>query len=143
VGPIEISEGIASTDFDQVHLWLASSYWSPGIARELVEKAAMGSSLVVNARLDGLQVGYLRVVSDKTTFGWICDVFVDESARGRGIAKEMVRYALQHPEHQGFRRWVLATRDAHEIYAACGFEALWEPQRWMIHFPGGTPVQIG
>jgi GNAT superfamily N-acetyltransferase len=140
---MEIREGFDSVDFDAVHIWLASSYWSPGIGRDRVEKAARGSSLVLSGFVDGVQVGYLRVVSDNTTFGWLCDVFVDERHRGRGYATTLVSYAVAHPEHQGFRRWLLATRDAHAIYEKCGFEPLWEPERWMTYFPGGTPARIG
>ncbi len=122
-------------DFERVHGWLASSYWTPGIDREMVEKAARNSSLVVGAFLDGEQVGFLRVISDKTSFAWVADVFVDESARGLGAAKRMMRYAQSHPEHQGFRRWVLATRDAQGLYETCGFKLIPNPQNWMIYFP--------
>jgi GNAT superfamily N-acetyltransferase len=139
---IDVREGVENVDFDVVHPWLASSYWSPQITREKVERAARGSSLVLSATWNGAQAGYLRIISDKATFAWVCDVFVGESFRGRGIAKAMMRYALAHPEHQGLRRWVLATKDAHDVYRACGFEELWEPDRWMIYFPGGTPVTI-
>jgi GNAT superfamily N-acetyltransferase len=127
----EISDDRAQIDFARVHGWLASTYWSPGIARERVERAAAGSSLVVGAYLGGEQAGYLRVVSDQVTFAWICDVFVDEAHRGRGIARAMVRFALTHPDHQGLRRWLLATADAHAVYAGCGFKPLDNPERWM------------
>ena len=119
-------------DFARVHAWLSSSYWSPGVSRETVEKAARGSSLVIGAYRGVEQAGYLRVVSDKATFAWVCDVFVDEAHRGRGIAKAMVRFALADPEHQGLRRWLLATRDAHEVYRAVGFKPLPAPEKWMI-----------
>ena len=105
------------------------------MVREKVERAARNSSLVVGAYRGGEQVGYLRLVSDKTTFAWVCDVYVDEVHRGRGIARAMVRFALAHPEHQGLRRWLLATQDAHDIYAACGFKPLDNPERWMFLRP--------
>ena len=133
----EISDEVSRVDFEVVHSWLASSYWSPGIDRQKVEKAAKHSSLVVGAYLGGRQAGYLRVVSDYATFAWVCDVFVGEEFRGKGLAKAMMRFALAHPEHQGLRRWVLATKDAHDVYKACGFNALPEPQRWMILRPNG------
>lgn len=128
----ELDDDPQRLDLCRVHAWLTSSYWSPGVTRDVVERAAKGSSLVVGAYLDGEQVGYLRVVSDKATFAWIADVWVDEPHRGNGLARAMVKFALDDPQHQGLRRWVLATRDAHDIYAACGFEPLPEPQRWMI-----------
>ncbi len=130
-----LDDELARIDFARVHAWLASAYWSPGISREKVERAAQNSSLVVGAYRDSLQVGYLRVVSDKTSFAWICDVYVDEAHRGLGIARAMVRFALAHPDHQGLRRWLLATRDAHGVYGSAGFEPLPEPQRWMIYSP--------
>jgi len=131
----ELSEDLNRIQFDRVHHWLTNSYWSPGIARSKVEKAAANSALVVSAFLDGVQVGYLRVISDRTTFAWICDVYVDQGARGAGIGKAMVRYALEHPEFQGLRRWALATKDAHGVYEACGFIPLPMPERWMAFLP--------
>lgn len=132
---MEIRFGHEASDFDRVHPWLASTYWSPGISRELVEKAAQNSSLVVNAYDGDAQVGYLRVISDRATFAWICDVYVDESARRQGVALTMLTAAQSHPDHQGFRRWVLATKDAHPVYAKVGYEPLPEPSRWMIRVP--------
>jgi GNAT superfamily N-acetyltransferase len=134
-GGYEVVEGIERVDFERVHAWLASTYWSPGIARERVERAASNSSLVIGAYLGLEQAGYLRVVSDRTTFAWICDVFVSEDHRGKGIARSMVQYALAHPEHQGLRRWLLATADAHGVYAECGFKPLENVERWMFLRP--------
>jgi GNAT superfamily N-acetyltransferase len=135
----ELDDDRDRVNVHRVHGWLTSSYWSPGVSREVVERALRGSSLVVSAYLNDEQVGYLRVVSDKATFAWICDVWVDQPHRGKGLARAMVNFALAHPDHQGLRRWVLATRDAHEIYAACGFQPLPEPQRWMIRKLGNVP----
>ncbi len=101
----------------------------------MVERAARHSSLLVGAYHQGLQVSYLRVVSDRTTFAWICDVWVDEAHRRRGIARAMVRFALAHPEHQRLRRWLLATTNAHGVYQAVGFEPLAEPHKWMTYRP--------
>lgn len=128
----EISSDRTRIDFERVHSWLSSSYWSPGVSRERVEQAARGSSLVLGAYLDGTQVAYLRVVSDRTTFAWICDVWVDDDHRGLGIAKAIVRSAMADPDHADLRRWVLATRNAHPVYAACGFQPLPKPESWMV-----------
>jgi GNAT superfamily N-acetyltransferase len=138
---IELREGVDAIDFDRVHAWLASTYWSPGVDRDLVERAARGASLVVSAYDGETQVGYLRVVSDRATFAWVCDVFVAPEARGMGLAKRMVRHALSHPDHQGLRRWMLATADAHGVYRECGFDALEQPERFMVHLPGKTNGQ--
>jgi GNAT superfamily N-acetyltransferase len=131
----EIDDDPARPDFARVYTWLTNSYWSPGITRERVELAAAGSSLVVGAYLDDVQVGYLRVVSDRATFAWIADVFVDPDHRGKQIANAMLRFALEHPEHQQLRRWILATRDAHEVYSQVGFIPLPHPERFMILKP--------
>jgi len=139
----ELDDDITRIDFTRVHSWLTNTYWSPGIVLEKVTRAAEGSSLVIGVyqRNDGenatdQQVGYMRVISDKATFAWICDVYVDEAHRGQKVATAMVSFALAHPEHQGLRRWVLATLDAHPVYAGVGFTPLPEPARWMIHLPG-------
>lgn len=131
----EIDDSLERVDFARVHGWLTATYWSPGIAREKVERAARGSSLVVGVYKEGAQVGYLRVVSDKATFAWVCDVFVDEAHRGQGVARAMVRFALDHPEHQGLRRWLLATQDAHGVYQGVGFGPLPMPERYLTLRP--------
>ncbi len=131
----EIEDGLDRIDFERVHGWLSTTYWSPGIAREKLERAAQNCSMVVGAYCEGVQVGYLRVISDRTTFAWIADVFVDEGHRKKGIGKAMVQFALDHPEYQGLRRWVLATRDAHSVYEEVGFIPLDFPERWMLHYP--------
>ena len=127
----EIDDDIERVDFDTVHSWLTGSYWSPGISREKVERAARGSATVIGAYVDGKQAGYARVVSDKATFAWLCDVFVGEEFRKRGIAKALVRFALDLPYSPDLRRWILATRDAHTVYEECGFVKLENPDRWM------------
>ena len=126
-------------DFPRVHGWLTTTYWSPGIALEKVEQAAGHSALVIGAFEDGVQVGYARVVSDQTTFAWVCDVYVDEAFRGRGIARAMVAFAMADENLQGLRRWVLATADAHGVYAALGFQPIPNPERWMARL-GNVPV---
>ena len=135
----EIRTGVDAMDFPRVHGWLTTTYWSPGIALEKVERAAGHSALVIGAFEDGVQVGYVRVVSDQTTFAWVCDVFVDEAFRGRGIARAMVAFAMADENLQGLRRWVLATTDAHGVYAALGFQPIPNPERWMAWL-GNVPV---
>ncbi len=128
----EIDDARARMDFTVVHGWLTTSYWSPGISRDMVERGAENSAMVVGAYHDGVQVGYMRVISDTTRFAYICDVFVDDTHRGKGIAKAMVHFALMHPLFKGMQRWLLSTRDAHEVYSTVGFYPLPEPERWMI-----------
>ncbi|HEY1629438.1 MAG TPA: GNAT family N-acetyltransferase [Tepidisphaeraceae bacterium] len=131
----ELSDDRSRIDLDRVHRWLSSSYWSPGVRRDVVERAMHGSSLIIGAFLHNEQIGYARVVSDKATFAWIADVYVDESHRCKGVARAMVGFALNDPQHQNLRRWLLATKDAHGVYAALGFAPLSEPQRFMYFRP--------
>ena len=129
-GELEISDSHARIDLDVVHGYLTRSYWAAGIARERVERS-LAHSLVFGAYLGGRQVGFARVVSDRATFAWLCDVFVLEEARGRGISKRLMECVLAHPELQGLRRCSLATRDAHGLYRRYGFEPLGDPARYL------------
>jgi len=88
---------------------------------------------------DGRQVGFARAVTDGATFAWLADVFVLPAHRGRGIARGMVTALLEHPELQGLRRWMLATADAHVLYAALGFDAPDHPHRLMERRQPGVP----
>ena len=83
------------------------------------------------ALVGGRQVGFARVVTDQATFAWICDVFVDESVRGRGVGKRLMAAILADPRLQGLKRMMLATDDAHGLYAGFGFEPLGQPEKWM------------
>ncbi len=132
-----IVEGFDAMDFVAVHRMLETAYWCKGVTLQDVERAARHSSLLVGVLHEGRQIAYLRVVSDKATFGWISDVFVEEPHRGNGLARAMTQHALRHAEHRGFRRWVLKTRDAHTVYAACGFRSLSDPDDWMVCVPQG------
>jgi GNAT superfamily N-acetyltransferase len=128
----EIDDSRERLDFGRICAMLAQSYWWPDeIDRNLVEKAAHFSSSVVGAYQGDLQVGYLRIVSDRVRFAYLCDVYVDEAHRRRGLGKALVQFALDHPDHQDVSRWLLATKDAHEVYQAVGFEPLPKPEIWM------------
>jgi GNAT superfamily N-acetyltransferase len=115
---------------ERVHRWLASSYWSPGIERALVEKAIRGSHCL-GAYRDDEQVGYARMITDHATFGWLADVWVEESVRGKGLGQRMVQWFIDHPEFSGIRRIALVTADAHGVYKGVGFSALLRPERYM------------
>lgn len=127
---IELSDDKARLQLDRVHAWLASSYWSPGVERSLVERAVAGSHCL-GAYLAGEQVGYARTVTGRATFAWIADVWVTEPARGRGLGRRMVRWFLDHPDYATVRRFALATWDAHGVYEALGFRPLARPDRLM------------
>jgi GNAT superfamily N-acetyltransferase len=129
---------IISTDPARVQLavvypWLRTSYWSPNVKREVVERA-FRNSLVAGAYEGDVQVGIARAVSDRATFAWLCDVFVAEPARGRGVARNLVQTLIDHPELATVRRWSLATRDAHEVYRPLGFGPV-DPKIFMQFLP--------
>lgn len=127
---IELSDDITKIDVARVHGWLASSYWSPGIARDLVVRAIAGSH-TLGAYRDGGQIGYARAITDRATFAWIADVWVDEAARGQGLGRRMVQWFIDHPDYRGIRRIALVTADAHGVYEGIGFHALLRPERYM------------
>jgi GNAT superfamily N-acetyltransferase len=126
----ELSPDISRIDWPLVHSWLSSSYWTPGISLERIKRGAGQSALVLGAYYGAAQVGFLRVISDKSRFAYLCDVWVAENHRGKGVARRMVQYALKHPDFATVN-WLLATLDAHSVYAKLGFEPLANPERWM------------
>lgn len=120
----DISTDPARLDIDAMHAYLSRSYWSPGIPRETVERAAR-HSLCFGAyeRASGRQVGLARVVTDHATFAYLCDVYVLEEHRGHGLGKRLMDAVMAHPALTGARRAMLGTRDAHGLYARHGFQA--------------------
>lgn len=118
-------------DIALIHHWLSTaSYWVAGICRSDVERA-IAHSLNFGVYRDGAQLGFARVVTDYAGFAWVCDVFVVPEAQGAGIGKRLAGFMKAHPDLQDLRRWILATRDAHGLYAQFGFTALQQPARYM------------
>jgi len=130
VGEIEISTDAARLDLDAIHAYLSTSYWAAGRSRELVAKS-VANSLCFGVYDGARQVGLARVVTDRATFAYLCDVYVLESHRGRGIGKQLMRAVVAHPDLQGLRRFQLVTRDAHTLYEPFGFTPLAQPERHM------------
>lgn len=131
---IRISDDPAELDHDRIHRWiLEESYWAKGRSVENQETAIANSwNFGAYDEKTGEQLGYTRVVTDRATFAWLCDVFVDDSARGRGVGKALVAAVVDALEPLGLRRAALATADAHGLYAQYGFEPLEQPDRWMV-----------
>lgn len=128
----EISAENSRLRIDEVQKFLSKASWCQDITVNEIRKAVKHSALTVGAYLpDGRQIGFLRVASDKVRFAYFMDVVVDESFRKRGIARSMVKYAMNHPEMKDVYQWVLKTDDAHGVYAACGFEPLKRTEQWM------------
>ena len=126
----EISTDRARIDVALVHEFLRSSYWAEGRQRTLVERSIQ-HSLCFGVYHLGRQVAFARVVSDRAVFAYLMDVFVLPEFRGRGISKALMRSVLGHPDLQNLRVFLLATRDAHRLYAQFGFRSLAYPERWM------------
>jgi GNAT superfamily N-acetyltransferase len=132
---ILISTDKSKLRLDLIHDYLSNhSYWAAGIPMETVQKSiensiAFGIYLSEN---DGTkQVGFCRIISDLATYAYLADVFVLEGYRGKGLSKLLMETILKHPDLQGLRRWVLATRDAHGLYAQYGFTPLDKPENFM------------
>ena len=131
----EITTDRARLDIGFIHEFLANTYWARGIPRSVVERSIQ-NSLAFGAFHGQRQVGFGRVITDFATFAYIGDVFVVPEHRGRGLAKLLMRAILSHPDLQGLRRLLLATRDAHGLYEQFGFKALTEFDHFMtIHHP--------
>lgn len=130
-GEFEISTDPTRVDLATVHGFLSTdAYWSPGVPIDVVRRA-IEDSIVFGVYRDGEQAGFARVVSDRATFAWICDVFILDGYRGQGLGKWLMECVIAHPELQGLRRWMLATRDAHGLYGQSGFTALHDSSRFM------------
>ncbi len=131
-GEYVISDDPALVDVAKVHSWLdQTSYWAKGRTLETVERS-IANSIPIGVYHRGATVGFARVVTDRSTFAWLCDVFVMEDHRGSGLGNALVEAAVNHPELQGIKRFVLATADAHDLYRKHGFEVLDRPDRWMF-----------
>jgi GNAT superfamily N-acetyltransferase len=128
---VTISTDDALLDVDRIHRWLSEdAYWSLGRSRETVEKS-LRHSVNVGAYDETGQVGFLRIVTDRSTFAWVCDVYVDPAARGNSVGKLMMAEADRLLSAYGVRRALLATADAHGLYGQYGFAPLADPARWM------------
>ena len=116
----------------EIHAMLTKAIWSPGITKSEIEKGIRNSALVVGAYDEtGRQVGFCRVISDRTRFAYLLDVIVTPDCRHHGIGQAMVRFAISHPDLKDVYQWILKTSDAHGVYGKCGFVPLTETEKWM------------
>jgi GNAT superfamily N-acetyltransferase len=129
-GEYTVTTDPARVDIGLVHGYLADSYWAKGIPLEVVRRS-IANSLNFSVYHGAEQVGFARVITDYATFAYVGDVFVLEPHRGRGLSKWVMELIVSHPGLQGFRRWVLLTRDAHGLYRQFGFTAIAAPDRYM------------
>lgn len=129
-GEFSINTDKTKLDYGIIHHFLRESYWAEGIPLETVKKG-IENSLSFGVYHQGRQIGFARVITDYATYAYLGDVFILANYRGRGLSKWLVEVITGHPELQGLRRWMLATRDAHGLYVQFGFKGLKAPDRWM------------
>lgn len=130
-GEFTISTDKSRLQIDAIHRFLSEeSYWARQRPMSLTE-TAIEHSMCFGVYRGEEQVGFARVVTDHATFAYIGDVYIEESCRGRGLSKRLMEAIAGHPELQGFRRYILATRDAHGLYEKFEFFPLRHPERWM------------
>lgn len=132
-GPYTISTDQTRLDIETIHAYLSNrSYWAQGRSLAVV-RTSVEHSLCFGVYEGEQQVGFARVVTDHTTFGWLCDVFIIESHQGRGLGKRLIEAIVNHPQLAELSIFILATRDAHELYSRYGaFQPLAAPEKWMI-----------
>ncbi|MFW1262048.1 GNAT family N-acetyltransferase [Vibrio parahaemolyticus] len=126
-----ISTNNDDLDIEVIYQFISTSYWAQDIPRSTLAKALSNSFCFGVFDSTGSQVGFARLITDKATFAYLADVFILESHRGQGLSKWLVQTIVEHPELQGLRRMVLATRDAHGLYSQYGFKAIENPEMLM------------
>ena len=125
----------ARLDLPYIHSFLTQSYWSKGVPMHVISRS-IENSLAVGIYHHGKQIGFARVITDHATFGYLADVFVDQTFRGQGVSKSLMRFIFSLEGFESFRRILLATKDAHGLYAQFGFKPLKSPDKFMeIHNP--------
>jgi GNAT superfamily N-acetyltransferase len=135
-GQFSISSNPSRLDIDAMHKYLSRSFWAEGIPKETVRKSVTNS--LCFGLFDGAaQIGLARVITDRATFAYLCDVYVLEEYRGRGLGKWLIETVMSHPDLQGLRRFQLVTRDAHGLYRRHGFAGPTNPERYMEIFRHG------
>jgi GNAT superfamily N-acetyltransferase len=135
-GKYSISTNPKRLDLDAIHGFLSRSFWAEAIPKKLVAKS-IRNSLCFGLFHEGEQVGFARVVTDRATFAYLCDVYILESHRGRGLSTWLIEAVMAHPDLQGLRRFQLVTRDAHGLYKRFAFRAPKHPDRHMEIFRHG------
>ncbi len=133
-----VSDDVSLIDVDRVQGWISEeSYWAKGRSYEAMVRALEHSLVFGLYAADGTQAGFARQVTDRATFAWLCDVFVDTAHRGRGLGSFLVRVATSHPDVAGIRQ-ILSTAPDRTLYRQFGFDSLGAPERWMERRATGT-----
>ncbi len=117
-------------DVRMIYNFLSQSYWAAGRPLAVVKKA-IENSLCFGTYCNKKQIGFARVVTDYSTFAYLADVFILEEYRGKGYSKKLLKTIVEYPELQSIKRWMLATNDAHSLYAKFGFQSMKNPEKFM------------
>jgi GNAT superfamily N-acetyltransferase len=126
-----ISNDKSKLDVGLIHSYLSrESYWAENIPLENIRKSIEGS-LCFGIYKEGEQIGFARIITDGSTFGYLADVFILSAHRGQGLSKELMKFIMEDAAVKKFRRFMLATRDAHDLYSKFGFGPLSTPERFM------------
>jgi len=135
MAPYEITCDKTRFDIEAIHSFLTQSYWFPGVPRSVIERS-IDNSMCFGLLLGDEQIGFARVITDKAVFAYVADVYVLPEHRGKGLSLRLMEQIIQHPDLQGLRRMMLATKDAHSLYEKFGFKPLAAPERVMeMHNP--------
>jgi N-acetylglutamate synthase-like GNAT family acetyltransferase len=127
----KISAKLKDMDIDAIHAFISQTYWAKGIPKSVMEKAIRHSLCFGVFTESSKQVGFARMITDQATFAYLADVYILPDHRGKGLSKWLMKTIMKHPELQGLRRTLLATRDAQTLYEQFGFSAIEEPKGMM------------
>jgi GNAT superfamily N-acetyltransferase len=127
-----VDRRLTSEEQDVAYRWLTEeTRWAKGLPRSVFDRSLAGSLCFALRDGAGTLRGFARLITDKATFAYLCDLFVDSAVRGQGGGKALIATIMADPDLQNLRRWLLVTRDAHGLYARHGFTALTNPERFM------------
>ncbi|MBF9234215.1 GNAT family N-acetyltransferase [Microvirga alba] len=138
-----VSNELTPAEIDTAYRWIAESYWAKGQPRSFFDRSLANSLCFALRDREGALRAFARVVSDKATFAYLCDVFVCPTTRGQGAGKALMQAIMNHPELQLLRRWMLVTRDAHGLYEQYGFEAPANPESFMVRADPDLYARLG
>jgi len=141
-GEYSISTDVNQLDLNVIHQFLASSYWAKGLPLEVLQRSIQ-NSLIFGLYKSKQQIGFARLITDHATFAYVADVFILEPFREQGLGKWLMETIISYPELQGLRRWLLATKDAHELYRRFGFTELNNSDRFMEKWSPDVYQQTG
>ncbi|MEH2322863.1 MAG: GNAT family N-acetyltransferase [Nostoc sp.] len=141
-GEYSITTDVNQLDLNIIHQFLASSYWAKGLPLEVLQRSIQ-NSLIFGLYKGKQQIGFARLITDHATFAYVADVFILEPFREQGLGKWLIETIISYPELQGLRRWLLATKDAHELYRRFGFTELKNSDRLMEKWSPDVYQQTG